>query len=556
MVAILCLSLMLAGGQTFGAQMRQPAAAQQPQPKGTAVIRGRVMAADTGRPLRRAQVRVSSPELPQGRTVSTNPQGAYIVRDLPAGRYEIFVSRGGFLSIGYGQKDAGEPQKPLLVADGQTLDRVDFALIRAGVISGRITDEAGEPFADIDVWPMQTQFFRGRRKLIPITSSARTDDSGQYRLLGVPPGDYVLMATTRETWKTGGEKPEVFGYAPSFYPGAAAATDARRVRIGIGEQISSIDFSMQPQRASTMSGTATSSDGTPLAGTTMELTQVFAGPMFSRSAMIATTKIAGDGSWVFRDMAPGQYQLEVSTSDRNRPSEHAFLPIVLAGVDLEGLLLVTSAGGTLAGQVVTDDGTPLPGTARLRVTAQAVVPDMRVMGAGSGEDNGAVGVDGSFVLRGVFGPSVVRVGGLPPGWAIKSIEAAGGDYADTPLEIAGSRRVDGARIVITNKFPQLTGRIVDERGAPAEGMVILFVTDSSKWSEAAGTARTARPDQSGLFRFDAVRPGEYFAIALDAVQRWQVYDPEFLEGLRDRATRLNLTERETEVLTLRVQAAR
>lgn len=546
MIATLCLILTLAEAQTFGAQ--------PPEVKGSAVIRGRVVAADTGRPLRRAQVRVSAPELPQGRTVSTNPQGVYVVRDLPAGRYDVNVTRGGFLPIGYGQKDSGEPSKPLVVADGQTLARVDFALIRAGVISGRVTDEAGDPFADVEVWPMQTQFFRGRRKMIPITSAARTDDSGQYRIIGVPPGDYVLMATTRETWKTGGEKNEVYGYAPSFYPGAASATDARRVRIGIGQQISGVDLSMQPQRAATISGTATSSDGTPLAGTTMELTQVVAGPTFSRSGMIASAKISGDGSWVFRDVAPGEYQLEVSTSDRNRPAERAFLPIVLAGVDLEGLSLMTSAGGTLAGQVVTEDGGPLPGTARLRVTAQAAVPDTRVMGPGPGEDNGAVGVDGAFVLQGVMGSSFLRVGALPAGWTIRSIDVNGTEHIDTPVDVRGGRRVDGVRIVITNRFPHLTGRVVDERGAPVEGTVILFVTDSSKWNEAAGTARTARPDQSGVFRFDSVRPGEYFAIALDRVQRWQVYDPEFLEGLRDRATRLNLNERETEVVTLRVQS--
>lgn len=553
MLPTLCLAVMLASTQTFGAQTRQPPGAQQPEPKGTGVIRGRVSAADTGRPLRRAQVRVSSPELPQGRSVSTNPQGVYVVRDLPAGRYEVHVNRGGFLPIAYGQTQIGEPPKPLLVADGQTIDRVDFTLVRAGVIAGRILDEAGEPFAGVSVWPMQTQFFRGRRRLIPMTGSAVTDDSGQYRLIGVPPGDYLLMATTRETWKTGGEKKEVFGYAPSFYPGSATATDARRVTVGIGQQVSGVEFGMQPQRAATLSGTAVSADGSPLAGVSVSLGQEFAGVTFSSSSMVAGTKTGGDGSWIIRDVAPGEYQLEISHAERNRPPQRASLPVTVAGVDLEGLVLMADGGGTLAGHVVTDDSSPLPGTGRMRVMAQSAVDRRRLLYAGYGEDNGAVGADGAFVLEGISEPAFLRVSALPSGWAIRSVDVNGAEYADVPLEIRGGRRIDGARIVITNRFPHLTGRVVDERGAPAEGTVILFVTDSSKWSETAGTARTARPDQSGLFRFDSVRPGEYFAIALDSVQQLQVYDPEFLEGLRDRATRLNLTERETEVLTLRVQ---
>lgn len=118
--------------------------------------------------------------------------------------------------------------------------------------------------------------------------------------------------------------------------------------------------------------------------------------------------------------------------------------------------------------------------------------------------------------------------------------------------IAG-RVVDGARIVVTNRFPTLSGRVTDDQGRPAEGTVVLFVTDSSKWLEAAGTARSTRPDQSGIYRFVSVRPGEYHLVALDAVQQWQIADPEFLQDLRDRATRVTLGEREAEVIDLRLR---
>src|SRR5262245_61356367 len=72
---------------------------------GTAVIRGRITAADTGRPLRRASIRLTSPTLGrEGKTASTNADGRYEIKELPAGRYSLTVTRSGYLSLRYGQR--------------------------------------------------------------------------------------------------------------------------------------------------------------------------------------------------------------------------------------------------------------------------------------------------------------------------------------------------------------------------------------------------------------------------------------------------------------------
>src|SRR5688572_33038550 len=58
----------------------------QPQTQtGTAIIKGRITAADTGRPLRRARVTASASELGRNRDVSTDVDGRYEIKDLPAG---------------------------------------------------------------------------------------------------------------------------------------------------------------------------------------------------------------------------------------------------------------------------------------------------------------------------------------------------------------------------------------------------------------------------------------------------------------------------------------
>ena len=86
----------------------------------------------------------------------------------------------------------------------------------------------------------------------------------------------------------------------------------------------------------------------------------------------------------------------------------------------------------------------------------------------------------------------------------------------------------------------------------AEGTVVMFPTDDTRWLTATTGIRSGRTDQKGIFRFEAVAPGDYFVAALDAVQNWEVNDPEFLAQLRDRAERLTVREGPAPVLSLRL----
>jgi len=557
LTAILCFATFQASGgtqtQTFGVRPVTPPRDATPETrKGTAVIKGRVVTADGARPLRRVQISVSSPELGEARTVSTSTQGTFEIRELPAGRYTVSASRAGFLVLQYGQRRPGEAGRPLQLADGQTFDRVDFALPRMSVISGRVTDEIGEPLAGVSVFPMQARYFRGRKRMVPVGGMVRTDDTGEYRLIGLTPGDYYVMGTTRDSWTVEGNEKERVGFGPTFFNGTLVVANAQAVKVTLGREMSGIDFSMVPGRVATISGTAMSSSGAPLTGESISLSQEFAGPNMSSSFGFSGGKVNADGTFTIKDIAPGEYKVTIRTSaDKDRPAEFAASVVTVLGADLEGVSLVTGAGGAISGRIVTDEGlSPVAAGsissvssragAQLRVSARPLEPDTTYQRFT--EDNGRVKDDGSFELIDVSGPQRLSLGPLATGWAIKEIAYDGKDYADAPIDVRSGQRIDGLTITITNKFPTLRGQLVDEKAQPAEGTVIIFPDDQSKWGEGSRLVRTARPDLTGLFEIKFIPPGDYLVAPVDYAQTGAWDDPEFLKALQDNATKVTVRE--------------
>ena len=189
--------------------------------KGTATVRGRVTAADTGQPLRKARVRITrtdanGPELP--RVANTDAGGRYQFKDLVAGRYELTATKGSYVSLQFGQRRPFEQGKPLQLLDGQTVERVDFSLPRGGVIAGRVLDELGEPATGVQVSLVRPQFSRDGHRRLTATFGGTTNDLGEFRIFAVPPGDYYVAATLRNEF---GDADDGAGYAPTYYPGTS-----------------------------------------------------------------------------------------------------------------------------------------------------------------------------------------------------------------------------------------------------------------------------------------------------------------------------------------------
>lgn len=511
-----------------------------PDRRGTAAIRGHVFTPE-GRPLRRAQIRLASPDLRTPLITSTGIEGEFEIREVPAARFTLHASRGGFLPLAYGATVPGEPGQPIDVRDGAVIDKLKITLQRAGVISGQLTDDTGEPMSGVDIWAMQEQFFRGRKRLVPVSSAAphiATDDTGQYRLTGLAPGEYFVMATTRATWMSDDKTPQMLSYAPTYFPGTALPSEGRRVKVVAGQEAGAVDFALASIRAARVSGTAIATDGLPMAGL-VALMHEFTGPSGGRISMSGNARIAADGSWQITDLSPGEYALRATDS---RTGETASRRVTVNGIDIDGIQLSADPAALISGRVVTESGAPLP-SGRFTVSAVTPLPfDGVAPRTTPGQDDGVVGGDGSYTRRLMSGDVIVRLTGLPRGWWLRHVVVDERDHEGVPIRIADGAQLTNVTLVITDRLPEVIGSVAGDDGKPAVANVVLFPADAARWIEAAGNQKITRPGPDGTYRFEAIKPGEYFVMAVQSMERWQINDPDFLRGHQQRAAKITVAD--------------
>ena len=184
---LLTSTLLLLVLYSSGGSAQTPAKAPSASISGRVTIDGKGVAGITV-----AATTSSSPL--DNRTVAkttTDDDGKYQLTELAAGQFTIMPLTKAFV---VGTSGAFKPPgQSITVADGETIIKIDFALVRGGVITGRITDTDGRPVIGervnvvakdaTDTGPAVTVFDGPRN---------RTDDRGIYRVYGLSPGNYKV----------------------------------------------------------------------------------------------------------------------------------------------------------------------------------------------------------------------------------------------------------------------------------------------------------------------------------------------------------------------------
>jgi 5-hydroxyisourate hydrolase-like protein (transthyretin family) len=586
-------SFAFAQGGAGGQRPARDAVARPDAPAGTATIGGRVIAADTGRPVKRARVMLQSSAVQAGgaqvsRSVVTDGEGRYEAAQLPAGKYTVTVTRTGFVTVSYGQRRPLQASTPLDVRDGEQLKNIDFRLPRGSVITGHVFDEDGEPIAQVGVRVMRWAFLQGERRLTPVGND-QTDDRGEYRVFGLPPGEYVVSAVARTmefgpglrqliagVAEAGGGRGAFAGgrggliaalgapdadedpvtFAATYYPGVTSIGEAATVKVPLAQEVSSIDFSLQLVRTARVSGTVVSSSGAAAAANVMMVPEL-AG---ANQAFNFTSRVQMDGRFELTNVPPGRYTIVARSMPAlggrgalpadAAPQQFAVQPIVVAGQDIDGVALVLGDGASLTGTVAFDNGqsTQSVNVTQIRITAPSVG------GVQIPVRNGVARVeqDGTFALDGVPGGMHLIRASAPGGWWLKSVQVFGRDVTDTPIEIKNGQQVKGLSLVFSNLVTVIDGTVTDARNQPVSGVnVIAFPSDEARWQPQSRHIQTARPDQNGRFQLRGLPPGDYLIAAVDGAEQGEWFDPAFLAQIKLHSSRLTLSDGEMKTQDLK-----
>jgi hypothetical protein len=185
------------GGQAPGGpQGRGQGRGTQAMAIGTGSIAGIVTLQGAATPVRRAQVTLTGTELRGQRSTTTNEQGKFSFVGLPAGRFNLNVTKPGYVTISYGAKRPGRQGTPIQLADGQTIDNANINLPKGSVITGVVVDENGEPSPNTTVRTFRYVLQNGQ-KTLQQAGQNQTDDRGIYRVFQLQPGDYMVSAVPR-----------------------------------------------------------------------------------------------------------------------------------------------------------------------------------------------------------------------------------------------------------------------------------------------------------------------------------------------------------------------
>lgn len=519
-------------------------------------VLGRV-AGPAGRPLEGATVLLTQTDGGSLLVGATGVDGSYEISSVPPGRYRITASAPGMIS-----PRAGGSGHEIDVEGRESVEDVDVTLERGAVIAGTILDMYGEPLQNmaVEVWQPYRTPSRTVLRPVPTVFARVTDDRGRYRVSGLQPGRYYVVASETDeeslhapvlvldgagaggpaTTLLQGDRPS---RSLSYYPGRATIAEATPVYVDAGVDASGIDFQFTPPPLVRVSGTIRTAAGEPYEGAvTLGVSRRSGAP----APPPMRTFPDAEGEFEFASVPPGEYVLqaaqrntsaEVTMRDgrgmvHTRSTTRGFATtfVTVTDTDVDQVQMSLSSGSRLEGRIVLEGG------------QDGVVPtqfQLRVVGADSDLSPEIVTTiepttAGSFEAEGLVGP--VRFGAVnpPPGWRLKSVMIDGVNAADDPVTFGSPLQSRSfIEAVFTNSPTGVSGRVEDARGAAMPtAVVVAFASDPSRWHEQSRyLARTTM--RTGEYELAALPPGSYYVAAVDperaaALDSW---DPDALRAL-------------------------
>ncbi len=399
-------------------------------------------------------------------------------------------------------------------------DHVTIALIRGGVITGKVTTPGGEPVAGAFVGSSLVRDAGGKSVQQRVERLFFTDDRGIYRIFGLPPGGYVVSTPMAGTFGK-----STSGRAIRIYHPSSTAETAAEVTVVSGVEASGIDIQLRRDSVYAISGTVVGGDPSPY--TNVLLTHIATGMETFGSARRAAN---GKNVFAIDGVQDGEYEIVARVSGYGNKVDFASSPrrITVKGANVAGIELRLAAMGSISGNIVID---PSPGVCQNKTESskEEVLlffrrKDKSSMPLPSQASMRYSGVDegGEFTLAPLEAGTYQIVPQIPDeNWYLRSITLEPAAQASrratnnlsSGIALKPGNKLNGVTLAIAEGAAGLKGKIVADQGSlPQYLRVHLVPSEISAANDQLRYAETAASDDR-TFAFKNLAPGKYWLLA-------------------------------------------
>ena len=340
---------------------------------------------------------------------------------------------------------------------------------------------------------------------LPMTFLGQTDAEGSFDVQ-LMPGTYGLSVVPPPDLKAPDREADgpLLAWKRTYYPGVALPESASPIVVLAGGEVSDVELKLLAVPTHAVRGVVLNTDGTPAPKVTVALGENF------RSTSVESKP---DGTFEFPAVAEGEWGC-IAEVQRGRVKLRASEWIEVARHDLENVKLRLVTPLTVRGKLLVEvengapkDAPPLrpsPMILSLRQGRTRRSDDPRLGGAPM------VNLDaqGEFIVQNVY-PGVYGLSPIlqspPPPYYLDAVRAGGADLTVQDTEISSD-------VAITVVYKTDSGSVLGKAENCASGGVVLVPVDPARRQGAF--SRSGACDSSGHYEVRAVRPGDYYAIAL------------------------------------------
>src|ERR1700730_10741168 len=334
---------------------------------------------------------------------TTDQDGKYRIVDVLAGSYEVAPVAPAFVVSGA----ANSRNQTVVLAEGESVDGIDFAILRGGVITGKVTDADGRPFVE-----QKVSLLVATPQSNPVAysfSGVQTDDRGIYRMFGLAAGQYKVFVGHGEEsfFITASGKPS---YKQTFHPDVTDVSKATVVEVTEGSEASNVDIALgRANQTFAASGRVIDGEnGKPIANVRFGL-QIMIDAQ-RRSFLSTTATSNSQGEFKVEGLGPGKYAIFILPQQESDVRADA-VAFEVVDQDVTELVVKSSPGMSVAGMVVLDNTEDKAVLAQLfQLNIQGYVQNEAA--TGNILHSTTINPDGSFLLK-----------GLEPGMAYMSLGA-------------------------------------------------------------------------------------------------------------------------------------